>query len=210
MSLLSWNVQSIEARRVGSVITALDVNRDLDSRFGPDEETIGPVATKSRAAPTRYRWRDRLSQGRDWPRVSWWHSSEDLVQSSFLFLKKLLLPKISTQSVREEHLEQEVGPAYLAGWRECSELEASPARRIAVQGAAQWTDQWTDPERPFQGLGPSHWSPLDLSHSRQAQSTSVMRNFSHQLFGYSEITKTQDKCLFLFLYFPDFKMSWCF
>lgn len=55
MSLLSWNVQSIEARRVGSVTTALDVNRDLDSRFGPDEETIGPVTTKSRAAPTQYR-----------------------------------------------------------------------------------------------------------------------------------------------------------
>lgn len=96
MSLLSWNVQSIAARRIGSVTTAPDVNRDLDSRFGLDEETIGPVATKARAAPTRYRWRDRLSDGRDWPRVSWWHSSGDLVQSPFLFIKKLLLPTIST------------------------------------------------------------------------------------------------------------------
>lgn len=38
LSLLSWNVQSIEARRVGSVTTAPDDNRDLDSRFGPDEK----------------------------------------------------------------------------------------------------------------------------------------------------------------------------
>lgn len=83
MTLLSWDVSPSMQRRMGSVTVTRDVNRDVDSRFGL-ERTIGPVATKCKTAPTRYSWRNGPSEGRDQPKVSWWPSSGDLVQSSFL------------------------------------------------------------------------------------------------------------------------------
>lgn len=92
------------------------------------------MATKSRTAPTWYRCRNRLSEEETSPRFHG-SSSGDLVQSSFLFTKKLLLTRFGLckstrqnfvfpqysegvrsifyqiQSVLGEHLHWEVGPA---------------------------------------------------------------------------------------------------
>lgn len=157
---------------------------------------IGPVVTQSRTAPTRYRWRNGLSEGRDQSTVPRWPSSEDLVLSQSCswpplvlvnHLPKLCFPPIKWGgkiTILTDNL------CWRSIWSRKWDQHVLLDEEGAVTGILCWEESSVGncpmdrPREVSRDLAPPAYYPLTtslLTIVGQALSTPVMRNFSSTL-----------------------------